>query len=812
MAPGQPIPSSAALKALRGLVFTTGCSVVLLAEERRRRVNIARSAVENARKLRNAKTKLRQSDISPRRIESSNHLQSTVPRRRRRPRTSPNSSSAIETLSVDSNLNVPIALVDKPHHRNLSPTPRLHAGLEAISIAWSFQGQSVLRYEGPALWGTRMMRSTSKPIHHRYFTTTRPRHQVPAVTSTPHHKVESTIQSPTELSTSRQWPTSELFHASGMMPLQSFDYEAHLSNNDVGLLVRDEIRRVKSRVQKIKNPKDADRIRYTELNRFADRMMATRSPMDLDATLRYFANSEGLKINGEWFHKIFDFYTRNPDPRPMLSWLPFCLEQKFCLRPQEMARFYNRCRQHWGFTDEDVDKVYASLAAISDAVPAPSTISIQPKETWKDAYVRNSRKLLSRNEWKSCPDAGIFFIMEKAAQDGDWELVWKTFQNSQSETDLSAPCFRLAVLARIELDRGWTVAAKNLVWSRASLHDVSTAVTPLLMAQLEEGADPRFLITDTLQRGVTIPDMVYNVAAKRALDAEGSAQDAIDICYDAARNNGRNNLLYSIYNVRNLAWGFTRLSNYRALEELLDAFMSQPKPPPSNHTRMCRESFKHIMKFLARRAIGARTTGSSAEHIRVLNKVNEAVVHCGGVSQALDANLRRLPQTDDQALGHEGIAAQGETRHILGLSKELARTPAAAKAATTTTSGIQNRSKGLLTAASTRPTRRPGSANVGDEFWNTQSLSGKMEVIAAQWKQINVLLASLKKETQQITHQSRATGLQQGSHLNHGRRTSKKLVDRSRGRSRTKMPARSDKGNLDGVHLAPHTEKAVSNG
>lgn len=56
MASTPPVPSKAALNALRGVLFTTSCSVALLAEERRRRLKIARSALDNARKLHTVKS------------------------------------------------------------------------------------------------------------------------------------------------------------------------------------------------------------------------------------------------------------------------------------------------------------------------------------------------------------------------------------------------------------------------------------------------------------------------------------------------------------------------------------------------------------------------------------------------------------------------------------------------------------------------------------------------------------------------------------------------------------------------------------
>lgn len=55
MASSSTALSKTAINTLRGVLFTTSFSVVLLAEERRRRIKIARAAVDNARKLHAAK-------------------------------------------------------------------------------------------------------------------------------------------------------------------------------------------------------------------------------------------------------------------------------------------------------------------------------------------------------------------------------------------------------------------------------------------------------------------------------------------------------------------------------------------------------------------------------------------------------------------------------------------------------------------------------------------------------------------------------------------------------------------------------------
>ncbi|RGP65195.1 hypothetical protein FSPOR_7408 [Fusarium sporotrichioides] len=55
MASPSPAPPRAVVHALRGVLLTTSFSVILLAEERRRRLNIARSALDNAKKLHTAR-------------------------------------------------------------------------------------------------------------------------------------------------------------------------------------------------------------------------------------------------------------------------------------------------------------------------------------------------------------------------------------------------------------------------------------------------------------------------------------------------------------------------------------------------------------------------------------------------------------------------------------------------------------------------------------------------------------------------------------------------------------------------------------
>ncbi|OAA64270.1 hypothetical protein SPI_02917 [Niveomyces insectorum RCEF 264] len=53
--PPLPVPSKAALRALRGLVLGTSCTLALITEDRRRRINAARSALRNGDRIRSAR-------------------------------------------------------------------------------------------------------------------------------------------------------------------------------------------------------------------------------------------------------------------------------------------------------------------------------------------------------------------------------------------------------------------------------------------------------------------------------------------------------------------------------------------------------------------------------------------------------------------------------------------------------------------------------------------------------------------------------------------------------------------------------------
>ncbi|RDA85411.1 hypothetical protein CP532_1955 [Ophiocordyceps camponoti-leonardi (nom. inval.)] len=94
MASPRVIPSSTVIHALRGLLLTTSCAFVLVAEERRRRLSTAYAIVENARRLHH----VRQCLASP---ENESESASSTSRRRRRHHTRETKAAAAAAADPD---------------------------------------------------------------------------------------------------------------------------------------------------------------------------------------------------------------------------------------------------------------------------------------------------------------------------------------------------------------------------------------------------------------------------------------------------------------------------------------------------------------------------------------------------------------------------------------------------------------------------------------------------------------------------------------------------------------------------------------
>ncbi|VUC37693.1 unnamed protein product [Clonostachys rosea] len=146
MVSSKPVPSRAALNALRGLVFTTSCSVFILAEERRQRMRIARSAFDNARKLHTVKARHRPALLADTRLSDEDcealliERISKPERRKRRPRLRSRSDDSDvhnqekhQTQDLEIRGNNRFELPSRSAHPASSPTsPRVTVDLSII--------------------------------------------------------------------------------------------------------------------------------------------------------------------------------------------------------------------------------------------------------------------------------------------------------------------------------------------------------------------------------------------------------------------------------------------------------------------------------------------------------------------------------------------------------------------------------------------------------------------------------------------------------------------------------------------------------
>ena len=153
-------------------------------------------------------------------------------------------------------------------------------------------------------------------------------------------------------------------------------------------------------------------------------------------------------------------------------------------------------------------------------------------------------------------------------------------------------------------------------------HDVSEALTPLLLARLEGGDDPNHLIDEALRMGARIHDSAYNKAAQ-ALSAMGNLRAAAEMCETAARENANGELLYNEYNFANLVFAYTGSARYSTLQAVLSKFTSEEQWWRGSRT--CKESVKLAMKTVAMRSVV--DTQEKASHRQALDKLDEALMH-----------------------------------------------------------------------------------------------------------------------------------------------------------------------------------------
>lgn len=357
-------------------------------------------------------------------------------------------------------------------------------------------------------------------------------------------------------------------------------------------------------------------LRYM-ISKITDVFVQTCSSEGLEALLRRFVRSYNIPLRSKWVNLVLDQYASRHDLDSMFSWLRFCRDAGFKMDDSFVQRFYAGCRKYWSFSNKNITSLHQTLQEL-----APASLKPTPSKPAGNMVHDKPPASLDPHNWVSEADA--FECMEWLSAQNEWERVCEAYGRLLSSgLSISVRCLRLAVLGHLRRPNGSIDAAAALIDdARGRGYDVTEALTPLLLARLENGDDAGELIKQALRRGSRVHDSVYNKAAQM-LSAKGDLRGAAAMCEVAARENGNGELLYSEYNFSNLVFAYTGSASYGALKSILTKFTSEVQW--WRGSRACKESIKLAMKTTAMRAVvDARDKN---DHRDALFKLDEALIH-----------------------------------------------------------------------------------------------------------------------------------------------------------------------------------------
>ncbi|KAL6891091.1 hypothetical protein HDV57DRAFT_484494 [Trichoderma longibrachiatum] len=363
------------------------------------------------------------------------------------------------------------------------------------------------------------------------------------------------------------------------------------------------------------NAKPSD-LRYM-IGKITDVFVQTCSSEGLEALLRRFVRSYNIPLRSRWVNLVLDQYASRHDLDSMFSWLQFCRDAGFKMDDSFVQRFYAGCRKYWSFSNKHITNLHQTLREL-----APAASKLTPSKFAGKVLNDAPPASLDSDRWVSEADA--FECMEWLSAQNEWDRVCEAYSRLLSSgMNISVRCLRLAVLGHLKRPNGSIDAAAALIDdARGRGYDVTEALTPLLLARLENGDDAGELIKQALRRGSRVHDSVYNKAAQM-LSAKGDLHGAATMCEVAARENGNGELLYSEYNFSNLVFAYTGSASYGALKSILAKFTSEVQW--WRGSRACKESIKLAMKTTAMRAVvDARDKN---DHRDALFKLDEALIH-----------------------------------------------------------------------------------------------------------------------------------------------------------------------------------------
>ncbi|KAG5951234.1 hypothetical protein E4U53_003515 [Claviceps sorghi] len=308
----------------------------------------------------------------------------------------------------------------------------------------------------------------------------------------------------------------------------------------------------------------------------------------LEAFLRQTVTDLNLSLKSRWVYAVLDQHASRRQADSAISWLRFCGEHGRWTDTIFNQRFLARCRKFWSFSEKAIRRFAILLYG----------------------YGVTSKQSSDPNPGAVC---------------------------NRHATPTSS--LKQAVLEQLHDETPNLQRARQLIaQAHKEGHDISEALPLLLIAQFEQGDDPRQLVHNALQLGVRLHNSTYNKAAQ-ALSAVGNHKAAAEMCEIAARENGNGQLLYSEYNFANLVYAYTGAANYAALQSVLSEFTSEAQWWHGSPT--CKETIKLAMKATAVRAVA--DAENSEPHRQALDHLDIALLH---VKECRPTKEERLAVSD----------------------------------------------------------------------------------------------------------------------------------------------------------------------
>lgn len=369
------------------------------------------------------------------------------------------------------------------------------------------------------------------------------------------------------------------------------------------------------------------------LQRLTDIYAPLIGPQAFEGVLRTFADKYGMPLKGRWLYQVLKYHSERLDEAAMFSFLEFAVKSGYELTDDFFHNFCQLWYKKWGVSTTSILQLYRSLAEVAPGLSRPDAFIRDGKygrnspysveEDWEAVYIRST-------EWIDAarlPDQSVFASLREDALAGKWESVWATYDQTFSAHRL--PCIRslrLAVLARLKLDSGATDRTAKLVMEAHERGlDANHLVTPLLLAQIDEGRDPVEVVRDSVRQGFKVHDMVYNRAARR-LSAAGKLNDMVTVCNMATLENGGRDPCYNGVNLVNLVYAYTGLRYYDQLRDILSKFMEEKRFWAGSKVVM--DSLKLAMKKVAGRLTAATDAPTLRREEAMMAKLNDAHLHC----------------------------------------------------------------------------------------------------------------------------------------------------------------------------------------